>query len=101
MDAGVFCGPAWRVQAKSLLGATLEEEKAADEKLNGIAKAKVNREAMTTSGDEEEEEEGSLASQGRRGANPPRRANSSSKSDVESQQKIGYVRGYCLRRRGW
>jgi ferritin-like metal-binding protein YciE len=56
-------------EAKSLLGQTLEEEKAADEKLNGIAKGKVNREALMTFGDEEEEEEGSLASPVRRGTN--------------------------------
>ena len=33
-------------QAKSLLGETLEEEKAADEKLSAIAKSKVNRQAL-------------------------------------------------------
>jgi ferritin-like metal-binding protein YciE len=60
-------------QAKSLLGQTLEEEKAADEKLNGIAKARVNREALTTFGDEEDEE-GALSSSGRsRGASATKR----------------------------
>ena len=34
-------------RAKELLGDTLDEEKAADEKLNQIAKSKVNREALT------------------------------------------------------
>ena len=33
-------------QAKDLLGETLEEEKAADEKLNTIAKSQVNRDAL-------------------------------------------------------
>ena len=41
--------------AKSLLGETLEEEKAADEKLNTIAKSKVNREALTGHGSEDME----------------------------------------------
>ena len=74
-------------EARSLLGETLEEEKAADEKLNGIAKAKINRQALTTFGDEEEEEEGSLTSQGRRGTNPPRRQNASSKRTSKASRK--------------
>jgi ferritin-like metal-binding protein YciE len=37
-------------QAKDLLGETLAEEKAADEKLNTIAKSKVNREALRGDG---------------------------------------------------
>jgi len=41
--------------ARQLLGRTLEEEKAADEKLTQIAKSKVNREALLTVGNEEEE----------------------------------------------
>jgi ferritin-like metal-binding protein YciE len=44
-------------QAKNLLGETLEEEKAADEKLSTIAKSKVNREALMGAGTEEEDEE--------------------------------------------
>ena len=43
-------------QAKDLLGETLDEEKAADAKLNTIAKSKVNRQALRgrhASGDEE------------------------------------------------
>lgn len=40
--------------AKNLLGETLTEEKAADSKLNQIAKSKVNRDALRNSGDEEE-----------------------------------------------
>ena len=45
-------------RAKELLGATLDEEKAADEKLNTIATSDVNREALTSSGEEDEEEMG-------------------------------------------
>src|ERR1043165_2993225 len=42
-------------KAKELLGQTLDEEKAADEKLNEIAKSEVNREALMGSGAEEED----------------------------------------------
>jgi hypothetical protein len=42
-------------RAKSLLGETLEEEKAADEKLNQIAKSKVNRQALTKGVQEDRE----------------------------------------------
>jgi ferritin-like metal-binding protein YciE len=44
-------------KAKDLLGQTLDEEKAADEKLSTIAKSKVNREALMGAGAEEDEEE--------------------------------------------
>jgi len=44
-------------RAKSLLGETLEEEKAADEKLNEIAKSDVNREALLAEGEDEENDE--------------------------------------------
>jgi ferritin-like metal-binding protein YciE len=44
-------------RAKDLLGETLEEEKATDEKLNALAKSEVNREALLGLGDEQEEEE--------------------------------------------
>jgi ferritin-like metal-binding protein YciE len=44
-------------KAKDLLGQTLDEEKAADEKLSTIAKSKVNREALMGAGTEEEDEE--------------------------------------------
>ena len=44
-------------EAKSLLGETLEEEKAADKKLNAIATARVNLDALRTFGDEEDDEE--------------------------------------------
>lgn len=44
-------------KAKDLLGQTLDEEKAADEKLSMIAKSKVNREALMGSGMDEEQDE--------------------------------------------
>ncbi len=53
--------------AKELLGETLEEEKAADEKLTSIAESQVNREALTGAGESDEEQRGSAA-RGRRGA---------------------------------
>jgi len=43
-------------QAQDLLGETLEEEKATDEKLNAIAMSDVNRQALTGGGEQEEEE---------------------------------------------
>jgi ferritin-like metal-binding protein YciE len=43
-------------KAKELLGQTLDEEKAADEKLSAIAKSKVNREALMGVGMDDEEE---------------------------------------------
>ena len=44
-------------EAKDLLGETLDEEKAADEKLNEIAKSDVNREALMAGSDEDEQEQ--------------------------------------------
>ena len=43
--------------AKNLLGETLDEEKATDEKLTTLAKAKVNREALLGAGADEGDEE--------------------------------------------
>ncbi len=43
-------------RAKQLLGQTLDEEKAADEKLTAIAKSDVNCDALMGTGDEDEEE---------------------------------------------
>ena len=57
--------------AKNLLGQTLDEEKAADEKLSTIAKSKVNREALTASesdSDDMEDSESGMWSGMRRGA---------------------------------
>jgi ferritin-like metal-binding protein YciE len=45
-----FAGLLGNERAKELLGATLEEEKAADRKLNDIAKSKVNRDALMSAG---------------------------------------------------
>jgi ferritin-like metal-binding protein YciE len=44
-------------RAKSLLGETLEEERAADEKLSEIAKSDVNREALMGEGQDEGDED--------------------------------------------
>jgi ferritin-like metal-binding protein YciE len=57
-------------RAKSLLGETLTEEKAADQKLNTIAKSKVNRTALMRHGSESEDEEDWTSAMGR----PLRRA---------------------------
>jgi ferritin-like metal-binding protein YciE len=51
-------------EAKSLLGQTLEEEKAADLKLSRIAKSQVNRDALVGAGTEEEEQRGNLRATG-------------------------------------
>jgi hypothetical protein len=45
-------------EAKDLLGETLDEEKAADAKLNTIAKSKVNQQALRGAGQEDDEEQG-------------------------------------------
>ena len=45
-------------RAKDLLGETLEEEKAADEKLSTIAMSDVNRQALTSDGEESDEGSG-------------------------------------------
>lgn len=42
-------------RAKELLGTTLEEEKAADEKLNTIATSEVNRDALMANGESDED----------------------------------------------
>jgi ferritin-like metal-binding protein YciE len=48
-----FAGLLGNDRAKELLGETLEEEKAADRKLNDIAKSRVNRDALMAAGMEE------------------------------------------------
>ena len=56
-------------RAKELLGTTLDEEKAADEKLNMIAKSEVNRDAlMGAESDDMEDEEEETSSSRRRSA---------------------------------
>jgi len=54
-------------RAKELLGATLDEEKAADEKLNIIAKSEVNREALMSGESDEDMEEEESSPRSRRG----------------------------------
>ena len=51
-----------RDKAKDLLGQTLDEEKATDEKLTGLAQSDVNREALLSAGDPEHEESSSESS---------------------------------------
>jgi len=53
-------------RAKELLGTTLDEEKAADEKLNAIATSEVNREALMSGGEDEDEMEDEESPRGRR-----------------------------------
>jgi ferritin-like metal-binding protein YciE len=53
-----FAGLLGNDRAKELLGETLEEEKAADRKLNDIAKSRVNRDALVSAGVEDERNTG-------------------------------------------
>jgi ferritin-like metal-binding protein YciE len=55
-------------RSKDLLGQTLDEEKAADEKLNEIAKSEVNRDALMGDGASEDEEGYGLMGNVRRAA---------------------------------
>ena len=64
--------------AKDLLGQTLEEEKATDQKLNTIAKSKVNREALSRGSEESEDADQGDLSQSGFGASRGRRSSSSS-----------------------
>lgn len=54
---------------KALLGASLTEEKGADDKLNGLAKSKVNREALAAAGVEESESGDERQTGRKRGSN--------------------------------
>jgi ferritin-like metal-binding protein YciE len=65
-----FAGLLGQERAKRLLGETLNEEKAADQKLNQIAKSRVNRQALlgNSSGDEEQSEGWSMSAGARRAA---------------------------------
>jgi len=74
-------------KAKNLLGQTLDEEKAADEKLSMIAKSKVNREALMSAGMEQDEEEEDYERPMRQNA---RRSSSRAMADDRSR---GGVRG--------
>jgi ferritin-like metal-binding protein YciE len=85
------------MKAKELLGTTLDEEKAADEKLNTIATSEVNHEAMGEESEEADETGFSLAGSARRAASamgmaqertPPRsRGASSSRGRASTGRK--------------
>jgi ferritin-like metal-binding protein YciE len=81
-------------KAKDLLGQTLGEEKATDEKLSVIAKARVNREALMSAGmeDENAEEDMPRSSRGRS------RGNGSSRATAQDRSRGG-VRGNAGGRR--
>jgi ferritin-like metal-binding protein YciE len=51
-----FAGLLGQDRAKRLLGETLNEEKAADQKLNQIAKSRVNRQALLANGSRDDEQ---------------------------------------------
>jgi ferritin-like metal-binding protein YciE len=53
-----FAGLLGNDRAKELLGQTLNEEKAADRKLNEIAKSRVNCDALLAAGQDDDSEEG-------------------------------------------
>ena len=85
-------------RSKNLLGETLDEEKAADEKLNTIAKSDVNRDALTNAGseegdDQEQADEGGgvlsglrrTVSAGRAADRPRRRSTSRTKAQSRSR----------------
>jgi ferritin-like metal-binding protein YciE len=76
--------------AKDLLGETLNEEKAADQKLNAIAKSKVNREALTAGDEQPGMFRGSRVQRAARSmsmANDRGPARSSSRSSSKSSSK--------------
>ena len=84
-------------KAKDLLGQTLDEEKAADEKLSTIAKSSVNREALMAAGTEEP------MTRSRRGSGARRMASTSSRGHgsraMASDRSRGGVRGNAGGRR--
>ena len=81
-------------RAKQLLGQTLEEEKAADEKLNDIAKTDVNREALEA-GEEENEPARTFA-----GAGSGRRSGAAIANERERRRSTQRQRGSSSTRRG-
>ena len=86
-------------RAKDLLGQTLDEEKAADEKLSTIAKSTVNRKAMAAGTDDEEEP----MTRSSRGSGARRMASTSSRGHgsraMASDRSRGGVRGNAGGRR--
>ena len=89
-------------KAKALLGQTLDEEKAADEKLTDIAKSEVNRETLMGTGEESDEEE--MPRRARRGARKMiasgrgSRGNGASRATAQDRTRGG-VRGNAGGRR--
>jgi len=81
-------------KAKNLLGQTLDEEKAADEKLSVIAKSKVNRQALMGAGMEGEEADEEMPRSGRGSS----RGNGASRSMAQDRSRGG-VRGNAGGRR--
>jgi len=87
-------------RAKDLLGQTLDEEKAADEKLTTIAKSSVNREALMGAGTEDDEEMPRAARRGaRRMVASGRGSRSSGTRAVAHDRSRGGVRGNAGGRR--
>ena len=84
-------------KAKDLLGQTLDEEKAADEKLSTIAKSSVNREALMAAGTEEPMTRSSRGSGARRMASTSSRGHGS--RAMASDRSRGGVRGNAGGRR--
>jgi ferritin-like metal-binding protein YciE len=87
-------------RAKDLLGQTLDEEKAADEKLTTIAKSSVNRDALMGAGTEDEEEMPRAARRGaRRMVASGRGSRGSGTRAVAHDRSRGGVRGNAGGRR--
>lgn len=87
-------------KAKNLLGQTLDEEKAADEKLTMLAKSKVNREALVSAGMDEDEEMPRPARSGARRVSASMRGSRGSTSRATAQDRSrGGVRGNAGGRR--
>jgi ferritin-like metal-binding protein YciE len=86
-------------RAKELLGTTLDEEKAADEKLNAIAKSDVNRDALTGEGSEDEDMESAGSRPMRRGASMGMVNERPSRRRSGTSRKTGSSRGRSSSRR--
>jgi hypothetical protein len=94
-------------KAKALLGQTLDEEKAADEKLSTIAKSKVNRQALMGAGSQDDDAEEEMPSSrsargGGRGMTGSMRGSSRGNGGsrpTANDRSRGGVRGNAGRRR--
>lgn len=80
-------------RAKELLGTTLDEEKAADEKLNTIAKSEVNRDALMSNESEDDMEEEEARPRSRRASMGMANERSSSRSRSSSSGRRSGSRG--------